>query len=96
MHSVSFVFDGNVLTITFRGTLSDGPVFSYGVLPYQEFVRLPPLRVHLAQPFQSERLCFHGSTLPSARATVVLTDRERISTWLAHRQAAKMKTHPER
>jgi len=28
---VSFVFDGNVFTITFRGTLRDGPVFSYGV-----------------------------------------------------------------
>jgi hypothetical protein len=31
MHSVSFVFDGNVFTIIFRGTLGDGPVFSYGV-----------------------------------------------------------------
>jgi hypothetical protein len=31
MHSVSFVVDGNVFTITFRGTLRDGPVFSYGV-----------------------------------------------------------------
>ena len=35
MHSLSFVFDGNVFTITFRGTLCDGPVFSYGVLPYR-------------------------------------------------------------
>ena len=37
MHSVSFVIDGNVFTIIFRGTLREGPVISYGVLTYQGF-----------------------------------------------------------
>jgi hypothetical protein len=31
MYGVSFVFDGNVFTIIFRGMLRDGPVFSCGV-----------------------------------------------------------------
>jgi hypothetical protein len=34
MHSVSFVFDGNLFTIIFnKVTLRDGPVRRYGVLP---------------------------------------------------------------
>jgi hypothetical protein len=36
MHILSFVFDGNVFTITITGKLRDGRVFNYGVLPYQE------------------------------------------------------------
>ena len=35
MHNMSFVFDGNVFTITFQSTLRDGLVFSYGVKPYR-------------------------------------------------------------
>jgi hypothetical protein len=58
----------------------------------------PPIGIHLVEQFRSESLwlCFHASFLLPARAPVVFTGSERISAWPAHKQAPKMKTHPER
>jgi hypothetical protein len=35
MHGLSFVFDGNSFAVISGVTLRDGPVSSYGVLPYR-------------------------------------------------------------